>query len=64
MSGSNRRGDQIRIKSMPGVLAKKFGIRLKQTGVEDLQNTGKINLRVFSIRMIALNKKCGAGQQE
>ena len=49
---------------MPGVLAKKFGIRLKQTGVEDLQNTGKINLRVFSIRMIALNKKCGAGQQE
>ena len=49
---------------MPGVFAKEFRIRRKQAGIEDLQNARKINLRVFRIRMIALNEKCDGGQQE
>jgi hypothetical protein len=46
------------------MLGKKLRIRRKQAGIQDLQNTRKINLRVFRVRMIAMNQKREGGQQQ
>src|ERR1700687_2317052 len=62
MSNPNRKGNQIWIQRMPGMLAKELRIRGKQAGIEDLQNPRKVDFRVFRIRMIAMNQKRNGGQ--
>jgi hypothetical protein len=46
---------------MPGMVAKEFSIHGKETGIKNLQDAGKINLRVFSVRMIAMNQQGESG---
>ena len=64
MSNPNRGGDQVRIETVSRVLAKELRIHWKQAGTQILQNAGKINLRVFGIRMIAMNQEGSDGQNE
>src|SRR5260370_38845213 len=63
MCGTNRKGNQVRIQRMAGVVAKELGILRKQAGIQDLQNPRKGDLRVFRIKMIALDQKSDGGQQ-
>jgi len=63
MCGPNRKGNQVRIQRMAGVVAKELGILRKQAGIQDLQNPRKVDLRVFRIRMIAMGQKSDGGQQ-
>src|SRR3981081_1102890 len=62
MCGPNRKGNQIRIQRVPGMLAKELRIRWKQAGIQNLQNPRKVDFRVFRIRMIAMNQKSSGGQ--
>ena len=64
MSDLNRGGDQIRIETVSRMLAKELRIHWKQAGIQNLQNARKINLRVFRIRMIAMNREGSDGQNE
>jgi hypothetical protein len=64
MREANRKGDQIRVERVSGVLAKKLCIRWKQAGIQDLQNPGKVNFRIFRVRVIAMNQKRNGGQNQ
>lgn len=37
------------------MLAKEFRVRREKTGVQDLQNAGKVNFGIFRIRMIPMD---------
>ena len=63
MCGPNRKSNQIRIQRVSRVLPKKLSIGWKQAGIQDLQNPGKVDLRIFRIRMITMNQKRNGGQQ-
>jgi hypothetical protein len=43
------------------MLAKELRIRRKQAGIQDLQNPRKVDLRVFRVRMIAMDQKSDGG---
>ena len=64
MRGPNRKGNQIRIQGVTGMFAKELRVRRKQTGIQNLQNAGKVDLRVFRIGMIAMNQQCRGSQQK
>ena len=61
MRDPNRKGNQIWIQRVSGVLAKELRMHREQAGIQDLQNPRKVNLRVFRIRMIAMNQKGDGG---
>ena len=64
MREANRRGNQIRIQRVSSVLPKELGIRWEQGGIQDLQNSREVNLRIFRVGMIAMNQNRNDGQQQ
>jgi len=64
MRSPDRERNQVRIERMPSVFAEELRVGGEQSRIQDLQNAGKIDLRVFRIGMIAMDKKGEYGQEE
>ena len=47
---------------MPGVFAEELRVGREQSRIQDLQDAGKIDLRVFRIGMIAMDQQGEDGQ--
>lgn len=64
MRRADRERNQVRIEGMPGVFAEELRVGREQSRIQDLQNAGKVDLRVFGIGMIAMDKKGEDGQEQ
>ncbi len=64
MTKPDKSGDQIRIQRVSRMLSEEFRIRRKQARIQGLQHTWNIDLRIFGIRVVAVDQHCQCRQRK
>src|SRR5277367_1281652 len=64
MGGANGKGDQVGIERVSGVFAEKFCVGGEESGMENFENAGEVDFRVFGVGMITVNEEGSGGQKQ